>query len=260
MPLVEHVRELRRRLVKAAIAIVIASIVGWYLFDPLFDLLKDPYVNGVTPLLEDQGIHANLTIEGVAGAFMFRLKLAVITGVVLSAPFWMWQLWAFVLPALHKHERRWVVVLTATCGPLFLIGIALGYVILESAIKILIGFTPDSILVLTTLGDYLGFVLQMLLVFGLAAQIPVVVILLRSIGAVSRHQLARWRPWTIVGIFVFAAAATPTADPLTMLFLAVPMTVLYLAAEVISLLFDRRKAASRNAASGLSDDDMSPLD
>lgn len=241
MPLIEHLRELRGRLVKSLAAVLVGSIIGWYLFPPIFELLKEPYVTGIAPLLEDGDIEANLTITGVAGAFMFRLKVAVITGVVLSCPFWLWQFWAFVLPALHRRERRWIIVLTAACGPLFVGGVALAYVVLPRAIGFLIGFTPESVIVLTTLGEYLNFVVQVMVVFGIGAQIPVVVILLRWIGAVSRQQLGKWRPWTITGIFVFAALATPTGDPFTMLALALPMTVLYLGAEVLSLLFDRRR-------------------
>lgn len=247
MPLVEHLREFRGRIIKALLAIIVGSVVGWYLYPDLFEMLKEPYVSGIQPVIEAQGLEANLTITGVAGAFTFRLKVAMITGLIISSPFWIWQFWAFVLPALHKRERRWVIVLTAACGPLFIGGVVLGYVVLPAAITFLVGFTPESVIVLTTLSEYLNFMVQVVVVFGIGAQLPVVVILLRWIGAVNRKQLSRWRPWTITGIFVFAALATPTGDPFTMLALALPMTALYLGAELLSLLFDRRKRRGASA-------------
>lgn len=249
MPLVEHLREFRNRLIKAMLAIIAGAVAGWYLYPELFELLKEPYVTGIAPVIEDQGLEANLTITGVAGAFTFRLKVAMITGLIISSPLWIWQFWAFVLPALHTRERRWVIVLTAACGPLFIGGVVLGYVVLPAAITFLVGFTPESVIVLTTLGEYLNFMVQVVLVFGIGAQLPVVVILLRWIGAVSRRQLSRWRPWTITGIFVFAALATPTGDPFTMLALALPMTALYIGAELLSLLFDRRRRRTAQAGS-----------
>lgn len=241
MSLVEHLREFRSRIIKAFVAIVAGSVVGWFLYPELFDILKEPYITGIAPVIEDQGLEANLTITGVAGAFTFRLKVAMITGVIISSPLWIWQFWAFVLPALHKRERRWVIVLTAACGPLFIGGVLLGFYVLPAAITFLIAFTPESVLVLTTLGEYLNFMVQVVVVFGIGAQLPVAVLMLRWIGAVNRRQLSRWRPWTITGIFVFAALATPTGDPFTMLALALPMTAMYIGAELLALLFDRRK-------------------
>jgi sec-independent protein translocase protein TatC len=179
---------------------------------------------------------------GIGSAFTFRLKVALVLGLLLASPIWVWEIWAFILPALHRNEKRWVYVLTAAGVPLFLGGVTVGYLVLPKGIQVLVGFAPESIQVLLNLGDYLSFMLRMVLVFGVAAQIPLVVVLLNRIGAVSARQLASARPWTILGIFVFAAIATPSTDPLTMLFLAVPMTVLYLVSELIARLTDRRAA------------------
>lgn len=257
MPLSGHLRELRRRLAVSALAIALAMVAGWYAYPVVFEALTRPYVETVAPMLDQQGISAQLTITGVTGAFIFQLKLSFLLGAIISSPIWLWQIWAFVLPALHKHERRWVALLTIVCLPLFAAGVWLGIFILPPTIRILLGFTPDSVLVLTTLGEYLSFVLQLLLAFGIAAQIPVVVVVLRMIGAVSAAQLRKWRPYTIVGIFIFAAAATPTADPWTMSALAIPMTLLYLIAEFISVFIDRAKRR-RNVT--WSDDEASPLE
>ena len=125
------------------------------------------------------------------------------------------------------------------------------------AILLLIGFVPDGWGSLLTGAEYLNFVVRMVLVFGFAAEIPLVVTVLNRIGAVSAAQLAQFRPWTIITIFVFAAVATPTTDPLTMLFLAAPMTILYFVAEILARINDRRRARERNK---LADDELSSLD
>jgi sec-independent protein translocase protein TatC len=258
MPLVEHLRELRRRLVIALAAIVVGTVVGWLIYPAAFDFLKQPYVDGIAPLLERKGFDATLVLSGgVGSAFSFRLKFALVIGLVISAPVWMSQIWGFVLPALHRNERRWVYLLTAVGAPLFAGGVVVGYLVLPKGIEVLVGFAPESIDVLLTLGDYLNFVIRTVLVFGIAAQIPLVVILLNRLGIVSGRQLASARPWTVIGIFVFAAIATPSTDPLTMLFLAVPMVVLYLVSEVIARVTDRRK--EKTAPEELSDDEASPL-
>lgn len=259
MPLVEHLRELRRRLVIATLAILVGTIIGWYIYPQAFDFLKQPYVDGIQPLLERKGFKASLVLNGgVGSAFSFRLKLSLAIGLVLSSPIWLAQLWGFILPALHHNEKRWAFLLTATGAPLFAGGVTVGYLVLPKGIQVLISFAPSSVNVLLSLGDYLNFVIRTVLVFGVAAEIPLVVVMLNRLGIVSARQLARARPWTIIGIFVFAAVATPSTDPLTMLFLALPMTVLYLVSEVIAKLTDRRKA--RAAPDELDDDEASPLD
>jgi sec-independent protein translocase protein TatC len=243
MPLMDHLRELRRRLLIAVVAILAGTIVGWIFYPQVFEFVKQPYVEGIAPLLNRSGFDATLVLSGgIGSAFTFRLKVALVLGLLLSSPVWLWEAWAFVLPALHRSEKRWAYLLTATGVPLFLGGVTVGYLVLPKGIQVLVSFAPQSIHVLLNLGDYLSFMLRTVLVFGVAAQIPLVVVLLNRIGAVSARQLAAARPWTIVGIFVFAAIATPSTDPLTMLFLAVPMTVLYLVSELIARLTDRRAA------------------
>jgi len=241
MPLMDHLRELRRRLVIAVVAILVGTIAGWIAYPQVFEFVKQPYVEGIAPLLSRSGFDATLVLSGgIGSAFSFRLKVALVLGLLLSSPVWVWEIWAFILPALHRNERRWAYILTAAGVPLFLGGVTVGYLVLPKGIQVLVSFAPESIHVLLNLGDYLSFMLRTVLVFGVAAQIPLVVVLLNRIGAVSARQLASARPWTILGIFVFAAIATPSTDPLTMLFLAVPMTVLYLVSEAIARLTERR--------------------
>ncbi|KRC65837.1 preprotein translocase subunit TatC [Aeromicrobium sp. Root236] len=259
MPLVEHLRELRRRLTISAAAVAIATIAGWFLFDPIFTLITDPYVKGIAPLVEGKNVDAQIVISGgVGAAFNVRIKLAVAIGVVVASPVWINQAWRFILPALHRREKRWAYLMTATGAPLFIGGAFIGYLVLPKGIEVLIGFIPDSIASLTSLDDYLSFVLRTMLVFGIAAEIPLVVVMLNRLGLVSPRQLASARPWTVIGIFVFAAIATPSTDPLTMLILAAPMTVLYLIAEIIARVVDRRRASVVDEA--LADDELSRID
>jgi sec-independent protein translocase protein TatC len=259
MPLMEHLRELRYRMFISVVAILLGTIFGWIVYPTVFDFIKEPYTTGIAPLLQREGFDAKLVLAGGVGSpFTFRLKVAFVTGLVVSSPIWIAQIWAFVLPALHRHEKRWAYLMSSLASPLFLAGIVLGYVVLPKGIEVLIGFAPDSIDVLLTLSDYLSFVLRTMLVFGVAAEIPLVVVMLNRLGVVSAKQLASARPWTIVGIFIFAAVATPSTDPMTMLFLGVPMTVLYLISELITKFTDRRRDKAKPFE--LKDDEASPLE
>lgn len=258
MPLMGHLRELRTRLVRAVLAIVVGTVIAWILYEPILDFLTEPY-NDVRPILRDQGIDTDIVITGIGGAFQFQLKISLVVGLLISSPVWLWQIWGFVLPALHRHEKRWALLLTATGAPLFVGGAALAYIVLPKAMEVLIGFVPDGFGSLVTGAEYFDFIIRMMLVFGVAAEIPLIVVVLNRIGAVSAAQLARARPWTVIGIFIFAAIATPTTDPLTMLFLAAPMVVLYLISEIIAKLTDRSRGRTA-AAQALGDDEASSLD
>lgn len=257
MPLMGHLRELRQRIVKAVLAILLGTIVAWLLYDQTLDWLSGPY-ESIRPELEDKGIKTTLAITGVGGAFSFQLKISLIVGLIITSPLWLWQLWAFVLPALHRNEKRWALLLTGVGAPLFIGGAYLGYVVMPKAFLVLIGFVPKGWESLLTGADYLDFIIRMLLVFGVAAEIPLVVIMLNRLGIVSFSQLSAARPWTIIGIFVFAAVATPSTDPLTMLFLAAPMTTLYLIAENIARFTDRRRRKA--GVPEFADDELSPID
>lgn len=257
MPLIEHLRELRSRLVRGVLAILIGTIIAWICYEPILDFLTQPY-NDIEPLLNERGIDSDIVITGIGGAFNFQIKISLVVGILIASPVWLWQMWGFILPAMHRNEKRWALLLTATGAPLFLAGAALAYVIMPKAMDVLIGFVPDGFGNLVTGAEYFNFIIRMMLVFGVAAEIPLVVVLLNRIGAVSAAQLARARPWTLIGIFIFAAIATPTTDPLTMLFLATPMTVLYLFAELIAKLTDRRKG--KRVTAELADDEVSSLD
>jgi len=178
----------------------------------------------------------------------------VLATTVATAPLWLYQLWAFVMPGLHRRERRWTAIFVTVAGPLFLIGVALGYCTLPQGLEILIGFTPDDFTNLVDFNHYLTFFTRTLLTFGIAFEIPVFVVLLNLAGVVRGATLAAHRHWIIVFVFVFAAVATPSTDPFTMTAMALPMCVLFLVSEGVARLHDRRKLARGQLAELLPDE------
>lgn len=241
MPLLEHIRELRSRLIRAMLAIVLGAVAGWYLYDPIVKALVDPICNpefrGV-----GQGKCGPLVITGVIGPFSLQIKVALFAGLVLAAPLWLYQLWAFLAPGLHRHEKRWAYAVAGFGLPLFSIGAGICYAILPNAVKFLFGFTPVEAANQVPLDDYLNFVLRMLFVFGISFELPLIIVMANLAGILSAARIRKiWRGM-VFAIAVFAAVATPTGDPGTMLALATPMTFLYVVSIAITTLVDRRRA------------------
>jgi len=242
MPLFEHLREFRRRVVRSSIIILLASGVGWYFYNQIIATLALP-VCDLTRAKAIQSTHCGaLYINGVLGPLNLQIKVALLTGLIISAPLWLYQLWAFISPGLHRKEKRYSILFLAAATPFFAAGATLGYLILPMAIKVLFGFTPHSLTNLVRFDDYLDFVLRVILLFGLAFELPIFLIALNLIGFISGKAILRpWRVW-VFGITLFTAAFTPTGDPLTMSLLALPLCVFYFGAGGIALLVDRRRA------------------
>ncbi len=260
MPLLEHLRELRSRLGKAVLAIVVASVACAFLYGYLIELLRAPFEDAIAKLAEERNLNAQLTINDPAGPFLLQLKISLVAGLVAASPVWLWQLWAFIVPGLHRTERKWSMLFAAIAGPLFMAGVLLGYYVLPKGLGILLDFTPADVSNFIELDRYLNFILRMMLVFGVAFEIPLFVVLLNLAGVVSGKMLGRSRPWIVLGTFVFAAVATPSTDPISMLFLAAPMTVLFLISEVIARLIDRRRARSEGSYESYDDDEASDIE
>jgi sec-independent protein translocase protein TatC len=255
MSLGDHFRELRARIMRIALYLVVATIVALFFYDQLFQLILDPYNQARRSL--GQTTQTQAVITGVGTPLMLQLKMSGIAALVVTSPLWLLEIWGFVVPGLHRNERRWSRIFACTAGPLFIGGVALGYYVLPKGIATLIGFTPKGVIQLTEFGDFFTFITRMLLVFGVAFEIPLFVILLNLAGVVSGKALGRYRPWIVIGVFVFAAVATPSTDPYSMLMLAIPMLVLVIASEVIARVLDHRKGARRPRE--LDDDAVSPL-
>jgi sec-independent protein translocase protein TatC len=255
MALADHLRELRARLLRAVVALLVAFVVALFFYDQLLDLVLRPYSDAKAALGDD--VETKAYIKGAAGPLLLQLKLSGIAALVCTSPYWLYQIWAFIVPGLHPHERKWSRIFAAVAGPLFMLGVATGYYVLPKGLEVLIGFTPVELENLVEFGEYFSFFTRMLLVFGVAFMIPLFVVLLNLAGVVSGKALGEHRAWIIVGVFVFAATATPSTDPFSMLMLALPMTILFLASEVVARVIDRRRRSELDA---LADDEASPVE
>ena len=241
MPLLQHLAEFRDRVFRSAIIIGIGFIGNWFFYNEIVAKLAEPVCD--LKLAQSSGAKncGALYINGVLGPINLQIKVSLIAGLIVTAPLWIYQLWAFVSPGLHKHEKRRAFYFLTAATPFFASGIYLGYKILPVAIRVLFGFTPSQLTNLINFSDYLDFVLRVILLFGLAFELPVFLVTLNLLGAVSGKAILKpWRMW-VFGITFFIAAFTPSADPLTMLLLAVPLIILYFAAGGIALLNDRRR-------------------
>ena len=241
MPLLDHLRELRKRIMRSAIAILLFSIFGWFFYNDIIIQLSSPVCDLRAAQETGKEYCGALYISGVLGPLNLQIKVALLTGVILAAPAWLYQLWAFIAPGLHKKEKRNSIFFIIAATPFFSAGAFLGYTILPAAVKVLFGFTPDALNNLVKFDDYLDFVLRIILLFGLAFELPVFLISLNLIGFLRGQTILKpWRIW-VFSIVLFVAAFTPTADPLTMGFLAVPLIGLYFASGGFALLNDKRR-------------------
>ncbi|CAM5245486.1 Sec-independent protein translocase protein TatC OS=Streptomyces tendae OX=1932 GN=tatC PE=3 SV=1 [Streptomyces tendae] len=267
MPLAEHLRELRNRLAKALLAIVVVTVVAAFFYQEIINFLTEPILKSVgceksfgelAQAKAGSEPCAQITINGLLGPFTLALKVSLTAGVVLASPVWLYQLWAFVAPGLHRNEKKYAYAFVATGAPLFLIGAYFAYAVLPTSAKVLIEFTPSDVDNLLPLDELLDLVTRMVLVFGLSFELPLLLVMLNFTGVLTGRRMLGWWRAMIMGITLFAAIATPSTDPLTMLMLAGPIWVLYFAAVTVSLLNDRRKA--RREALGPDDDEASDLD
>lgn len=245
MSLTEHLKEFRYRVILSTVAICIATIVALIFSDALYQFLLNPWHRSLELLARSRpDIHARAIITGVTTPFTLLLKICAFAGIVLSAPVWLYQIWAFIAPALLTKEKRWALIFLSATTPLFFAGVALAYYILPQGISVLIGFTPNNYGIdnLLDLNTFLNFLIQLMLIFGFAFMLPVIVVIANQAGILPARVLASSRKFVILGIFIFAAVATPSQDPFSMCALAIPMTLLMLGSELICYLTDRRRA------------------
>ncbi|WP_411085987.1 twin-arginine translocase subunit TatC [Streptomyces sp. 061-3] len=265
MPLVEHLRELRNRLAKALLAIVVVTIVAAFFYKGIIEFFTDPVLKAVgcnssfaELAKKDDGTCARIVLNGLLTPFTLALKVSLMAGVVLSSPIWLYQLWAFVAPGLHRHEKKYSLAFVGAGFPLFLAGGFFAYKTLPTMAKVLLEFSPAGLDNQLPLDDLLDLITRMVVVFGLSFELPLLLVMLNLGGVITGKRMLGWWRGMIMGITVFAALATPSTDPLTMLALAGPIWVLYFCATALSLLNDRRKA--QRAAEGPADDEASELD
>jgi sec-independent protein translocase protein TatC len=237
MSLGGHLRELRRRLAVSGAALLAGAIAGWFLFDPVWRMLQMPVsIAGAT-----QGRQAALNFSTVGGAFDLRIQLAIQIGAIVSAPIWLSQIFAFVVPGLTRREKRATFAFTLTAVPLFVAGAGMGVWVLPHMVELLTSFAPGRTASYISAGDYYDFVLKLVLATGVAFVLPVFLVLLNAVGVLRGRTILRaWRP-AVIAIVVFTAITTPAADVVSMFVLAAPMIVLFFSAAAVSLVADRRR-------------------
>jgi len=262
MPLMEHIRELRNRLVKACLALLIGMGIGLIpaVFNRTWHFVERPFCAAVI-----RGAHGghqvgdSLVINGIFDPFTLRIQMAFYVGLILSSPVWLYQLWAFIAPGLYSREKRWAYMFVGAAVPLFLIGSGLAYLAMGRGLHFLLGLTPFGVLNLPSISTYLGYFTAMVLVFGLGFEVPLIMVMLNFARVLTHERFRKWRRMMIFGVFLFAGVATPSPDPVTMLLLALPCVALVEVAELIIWANDRRMARRPSPYAGLSDDEVSPL-
>lgn len=256
MSLIDHIRELRNRLFKASLAVVAGMVVGLFLAGRVVKFLTDPYCDFVreTDPLGKCSFSQAVILEG----FMVELKVALYIGLIIAAPVWIYQLWAFVAPGLHRRERRYSYLFAAIAAPLFGLGVVLAFVIVKRSLRFFLGLS-DEYTSIVNIGGYFDFVTSMMMYFGIGFLFPLLVVGLNMAGVVSGKRLLGWWRVAVFLMFAFAAIVTPTPDPFNMSILAACMSLLYFGAVGFALLNDRRRGRN-NPYSDLDDDEISSID
>ncbi|MFD3437145.1 twin-arginine translocase subunit TatC [Streptomyces sp. NPDC058685] len=262
MPLTAHLRELRNRLVKAISAVTVTTVVAGLFYQQLIDVVIAP-LPGCNPLERSSpagsGRCGVIATNGLLSPVTLALKVSLTVGLIGSSPVWLYQLWAFLAPGLRSGEKKYTLVFLATGIPLFLAGAAFAYAVLPTTAQLLISLTPDQATNILPIDDFLDLATRLVVVFGVSFELPLLLVMLNLAGVLSARRMAGWWRHMIIGVTAFAAVATPSGDPLTLLALAGPITVLYLAACGIAWLNDRRRNRRTAAGTGLGPDEPSPL-
>jgi sec-independent protein translocase protein TatC len=257
MTLLEHVRELRNRLFWASLGLLAGFIIGFIVSQRVFHLLAEPYCSLPSSYVSGQ---CKFLVLGVGDTLILRLKIALWVGLIVGAPVWLYQLWAFIAPGLHRNERKWAYIFVAIAAPLFCAGAVLAYLVVGHSLNFIMeaGVLGESTQLEVT--SYIGFVTSMILLFGVAFEFPLILLMLNFTGVVRAKRLLSW--WRVVVFlsFAFAAIATPDPGPFGMTLLAAAMSLLYFIAVGVAFLHDRRTGRDKELYAGLSDDEISPLD
>ena len=245
MTLVEHLTELRTRLIICVVAVAVGMLAGFLLYDWIFEFLLQPYKDIATSenALADGKLLQTDPLEG----FGIRMKTSAYSGIALAMPVILWQLWRFVTPGLYPNEKRWAVPFVASALALFVLGAGLAYYTLPRALDFLVDIGGDDLVTAFAPGKYFQLITYMMLAFGIGFEFPIVLIFLQMAGILETDTLRRGRRFAIVGICILVAVITPSGDPISMLMLSVPMVIFYEIAIVIGSVITKRRAL-RDAA------------
>jgi sec-independent protein translocase protein TatC len=259
MSLIDHLRELRNRVVKIAVAVLIGAGVSWAFYDRIWNFIQRPYCHAVTFCQTNVPGHS-LVLNGVMDGFYLHIKVSVIAGVVLTSPIWLYQLWAFVAPGLYSRERRWTYLFIGTAVPLFGLGCFFAFTAMSRGLEFFIGLS-HGFTIWYTADTYIGYWIAMIVGFGLCFEVPLFLVMLNLARVITHERFKKWRRLIIFLVFVFAGIASPSPDPLTMLMLGGIVVLLVEAAEVFIYLNDRRWARNHpDLNEGLADDELSPIE
>ncbi|MFG3556788.1 twin-arginine translocase subunit TatC [Micromonospora sp. NPDC047557] len=259
MTLIEHVRELRNRLFRASLAILIGFGVGIWLATPVRVLLSKPYCD-LPQSMDPLTGKCKFVQLGVADVFLLNLKIGLWVGLIIAAPIWLYQLWAFIAPGLHRNERRYAYIFTALAAPLFAAGAVLAFFVTTKGLEFLLNVSGDDIATNLEVTRYISFVTNLILLFGVAFEFPLIVLMLNFVGLASAKRLLSWWRVAIFVFFAFSAVVTPTPDPFGMTALAICLSALYFAAVGVAFINDRRRGRGKEVYAGLDDDEVSPLE
>jgi sec-independent protein translocase protein TatC len=263
MPLMDHIRELRNRVVKIALALGAGMIVGFIFFTPVWHVIERPLCSAT--IRGYSGCHTlgvnELALDGPIDPFYLRVKVALIVAVILASPVWLYQVWAFIAPGLYAREKRWSYLFIGTAVPLFLAGNLLAYWSLGRSMHYLLGLAPSGVANIVEVDQYMSFVATMMIAFGIAFELPLLLIMLNLAGILTHERFKKWRRVMIFCVFLIAGIANPSPDPTTMLILGGCCVALVEVAEFIVWSNDRRRARLHpDPYANLSDYELSPIE
>lgn len=239
MSLMDHLIELRSRLIKCAIAIALGAALGWMAYDPVLTFLREP----LDELAKSPNVSDKLLVLDPLEGFMLRIKMSAYIGIALSMPFLLWQLWKFISPGLYQNERRYASMFVASASFLFLLGATIAYLTLPQALGFLQAVGGDDLYYQYSPQKYLMLIVYMMLAFGIGFEFPILLVFMQLVGLITPRQLRDFRRFGIVIIFVVAAIITPSADPISLFALAIPMMLFYEISIIIGRVILRRRAA-----------------
>jgi sec-independent protein translocase protein TatC len=260
MPLMDHLRELRNRVVKIALVVLIGGAASWGFYNRIWSFLQQPYCQAVHGCVKNS-VGRTLFYSGVTDGFYLHLKVSIIAGVIITSPIWIYQLWAFIAPGLYSREKRWTYLFVGTAVPLFGLGCFFAYLAMSRGLNFFIGMSGGNLTALFTADSYLGYWIAMIIGFGLCFEVPLVLVVLNLARVITHERFKKWRKVIIFLVFVFAGIASPSPDPLTMLLLGGVVAALVEVAEILIFFNDRRyNRLHPDLNAGLADDELSPIE
>jgi len=237
MNLMGHLEELRGRLFKIVVAYAVASTAAWFLYEKLLRLLISPLTK--LPVADQILRDGQLIYTAPTEAFLVRLKVVAFAGLILALPVILWQLWRFVTPGLHKHEKKYAIPFVLVSMLLFALGVSVAFASLPKALEVLAGFAGDELVLLPKASDYLSFVLLLIVAFGVSFEFPIALLGLTIVGVLSSEKLRKSRRLAWIIILVVAAVITPTQDPITLAMMSVPLGLLFEATVIAARLMKK---------------------